>query len=240
MPSTRLLAAALAAMVLLAGCSAVPGGGSSSPDTTEASGPHELVFYSHTDGAPYNGTLTVTRDGDVVETVSLSGDGTGTFVEVATFETGGEYSVTVNTSLPDPGGETMDETFTVDGAPGNTTAVTMDYQDPRVTTYRSGGDDPGALVLDKRIPEHTEYTMRVAYEGDTVVDTTVDAEEASPFEVAALRGAGVYRVEVQGVEGGWTNRTLVVTDSGSTVGVHAGLPPRVAVYGPDEDVPDFP
>ncbi|WP_336035654.1 hypothetical protein [Halobacterium yunchengense] len=240
MPSKRLLAAALAAMVLFAGCSALPGGGSSPRDTTEASGTHDLAFYSHTGGAPYNGTLTVSRDGDVVEDVQLSGDGTGTYVDVASFDESGEYTVTVNTSLPDPGGETMHESFTVDGALGNDTVVTMNYQDPSVTTYRAGDDASGALVLDKRIPEPVEYSFRVTHEGERVVDTTVAREDTAPFEVTDLEGAGVYRVEVQGIEGDWTNRTLVLTDAGAKLGVHGGSPPDVVVYGPDENVPNDP
>jgi hypothetical protein len=242
MPSRR-LAVVLAAVVLLSGCSMLPGGGGDGGDSpTEQPGPdhHELAFYSHTDGAPYNGTLTVRKGGEVVHEESLEGDGNGTHLDVATFDEPGPYTVVVNTSLPEAGGGTMHEELTVNGTLGNATAITMDYQDPKATTYSLGGDGDVALYLDTRIPEHVEYPMRVAYEGDVVVDTTAEADSTQPFEVASLGGPGVYRVEVQGVNENWSNETVVVTEHGAKIAAHGEAPPELAVYGPDEDVPDDP
>ena len=240
MPSKR-LAVVLVAMVLLSGCSMLPGGGGGD-GAAQPDGPdyHELAFYSHTNGAPYNGTLAVTRDGETVHETTLEGDGTGTFLNVTRFDEPGPYTIVVNTSLPEAGGGTMHEELTVNGTLGNATAVTMDYQDTRATSYRIGGDADGALYLDKRHSEPVPYPIRVAYEGETVVDTTVEEEGAQPFEVAALRGPGVYRVEARGLNEEWTNETVVVTESGAKIAVHGVTPPELVVYGPDERVADDP
>lgn len=238
MPSKR-LAVALAAVVLLSGCSMLPGGGDAPAEQT---GPdyHELAFYSHTDGAPYDGTLTVTRDGETVNELTLDGDGNGTYLNVTTFDEPGSYTVVVNTSLPETGGGTMHEEFTVNGSSGNATVLTMNYQGARATSYSLGGEADGALYLDKRIPEAVEYPIRVAYQGESVVDTTVADDATNPFEVSALRGPGVYRVEVRGINDEWTNETVVVTESGAKVAVHGSTPPEIRLYGPDERVPDDP
>lgn len=241
MPSKQVLAAALAAMVLLSGCSTLTGGaGGDDPATDDAPAHHELRFYSNTDGVAYNGTLSVRKDGETVHETSLDGDGNGTYVNVTTLDESGPYTVVVNTSLPDPGDATMHEEHTIDAAPGNATVVTMDFQGARTTSYSLAGDDDGALYLDKRIPEPVDYPIRVSYRGESVVHTTVSDEATSPFEVAALRGAGVYRVRVKGVNHEWTNQTIVVTESGANVAIHSDAPPEIAVYGPDESVPDDP
>jgi hypothetical protein len=200
-------------MVLLSGCSMLPGGGGGdAPAERTSPNYHELAFYSHTDGAPYDGTLTVTKDGEPVHETTLDGDGNGTYLNVTRFDEPGPYTVVVDTSLPEAGGGTMHEEFTVNGTLGNATVVTMDYQTAEVTSYALGGDVDGALYLDKRHTDPVPYPIRVGFEGETIVDTTVEEEGATPFEVAALRGPGVYRVEAQGLNERWTNETIVVTD----------------------------
>jgi hypothetical protein len=241
MPSRQLLAAALAALVLLSGCSMLPGGGDGdAPAAEDGPNHHVLEFYSHTNGAAYNGTLSVRQDGDTIHQTPLDSDGSGTYLNVTTLNESGPYTVVVNTTLPDPGGETMHEEHTIDGTPGNATVVTMDYQGARTTPYRLGESEQATLHLDKQIPEAVEYPIRVTYRGETIVDRTVADEATDPFEVATLRGTGLYRVEVQGVNDNWTNETVVVTEPGAKIAIHGGAPPELAVYGPDERVPDDP
>jgi hypothetical protein len=241
MPSRQTLAVALAALVLLSGCSMLPGGGGGAAPAAE-DGPdhHVLEFYSHTNGAAYNGTLSVRQDGETVHRTRLDSDGTGTYLNVTTLNESGPYTVVVNTTLPDPGGETMHEEHTIDGTSGNATVVAMDYQGAQTTPYPLGGDDDATLHLDKQIPEAVEYPIRVTHRGETLVDTTVAEETTDPFEVASLRGTGLYRIEVQGVNDNWTNETVVLTESGAKIAIHGGAPPELAVYGPDERVPDDP
>lgn len=237
MPSNRALAVGLAALVLVSGCSMLPGGADGSA-SNDGPGHHELAFYSNTGDAPYNGTLTVLRDGDTVHETPLGGDGTGTYLNVTTFEEAGPYTVVVNTSLPETGSGTMREEFTVDGALGNATVLTMDYQGVQRTNLSLPRGDAGALYFDKRLPEPIEYPVRVTYQGETVLDTTVSATGREPFELADLRGVGVYHVEVRGMNEHWTNRTVVVADASAEIAIHQGTPPEVVVYGPDERVPD--
>lgn len=241
MPSKQLLAAALAAMVLLSGCSMLTGGaGGDDPTSDDGPNHHELRFYSHTDGVAYNGTISVQQDGETVHETRLDGDGTGTYVDVATLNESGPYTVVLNTSLPETGGGTMYEEHTVDGSVGNATVVTMDFQGARTMSYSLGGDEDATLQLDKQIPEAVEYPIQITHQGESVVDTTVAEETTDPFEVATLGGPGVYRVEVQGVNENWTNETLVVAEYGTKLAIHGGAPPEIAVYGPDEGVPDDP
>lgn len=239
MPSNRLLAVALAAMVLLSGCSMLPGGGGGD-DAAEADGPdyHEVAFYSNTDGASYNGTLSVLRDGDPVHETPIEGNGDGTYLNVTTLEESGPYTVVVNTSLPETGGGTMHEEFDVDGTLGNATVVTMNYQGADATTMTLPRSDVGSLYLDKRIPEPVESQVRVTHQGETLVDDTFEVDGNSPTEVADLDETGVYRVEAMGLSHEWTNQTVVVTTSGAKVAVHKGTPPTIEVYGSGENVPD--
>jgi hypothetical protein len=241
MPSRQLLAAALAAMVLLSGCSMLTGGtGGDDPVQDDGPNHHELRFYSNTDGVAYNGTLSVRQDGETIHQTSLDGDGNGTFVNVTTLNEPGPYTVVVNTSLPDPGDETMHEEHTIDGDLGNATVVWMDFQGARTASYSLSGDDDGGLYLDKRIPEPVEYQIQVSYRGESIVDQTVADEATNPFEVAALRGPGVYRVRVKALDHDWVNKTVVVTESGAKIGLHGGVPVEIEVYGPDQEVPDDP
>lgn len=239
MPSNRLLAVALAVLVLLSGCSMLPGGGSGD-DPAQADGPdyHELTFYSNTDGASYNGTLSVTRDGETVHETPLEGDGDGTYLNVTTFDEAGPYTVVVNTSLPETGGGTMHEELAVDGSLGNATVVTMNYQGADATTMSLPRTDAGSLYLDKRIPEPAGSQVRVTHQGETLVDDTFEVDGNSPTEIADLDETGVYQVEATGLNNEWTNQTVVVTESGAKVAVHRGTPPTIAVYASDESVPN--
>lgn len=240
MPSRQILAAALAAMVLLSGCSMFTGGGGGD-DPVSDDGPnhHELRFYSNTDGVAYNGTFSVRKDGETVHQTRLGGDGNGTYVNVTTLNESGPYTVVVNTSLPESGGGTMHEEHTIDGTLGNATIVWMNFQGARTASYSLAGDD-GALYLDKQIPEPVEYQIQVSYRGESIVNRTVEDEAVEPFEVAALRGPGVYRVRVKALDHDWVNRTVIVTESGAKIGLHGGSPVEIEVYGPDQQVPDDP
>lgn len=241
MPSRQMLAVALAAMMLLSGCSAFTGGGGGD-DPVQDDGPnhHELHFYSNTDGFAYNGTLSVRQDGETIHQTSLDSDGNGTYINVTTLNESGPYTVVVNTSLPDPGDETMHEEYTIDGDLGNATIVRMDFQGARTATYPLAEGDAVTLHLDKQIPEPVEYQIHVSYRGETVVDRTVADDAVKPFEVGTLRGPGVYRVRVKALDHDWVNQTVIVTQSGAKIGVHGGLPVEIEVYGPDEEVPDDP
>lgn len=237
MPSSKLPAVAVAVLVVLAGCSMLPGGGGGGddPGTTDSPGYHELAFYSHTDGAAYNGTLTVRQEGEPVHEVDIGDDGDG-FYTNATFDESGPYTVVVNTSLPETGGGTMHEEISVAGDPGNATVLTMNYQGVRETRYAMEGDADGALYLHEPLPEAVEIPVRVTHDGETVLDREVEIDSDEPVEVTDLRGPGVYRVETIGHGHEWTNETIVVTQSGAKIAIYSRQTAEIVVYGPDERV----
>jgi hypothetical protein len=241
MPSSKLPAVALAVLVVLAGCSMLPGGGGGGddPGTTDGPGYHELSFYSHTDGAAYNGTLTVRKDGETVYEVDVGDPGDGFFAN-ATFDEPGPYTVVVNTSLPETGGGTMHEELSVAGDLGNATVLTMNYQGVRETRYAMRGDADGALYLQDRLPEPVEIPVRVTHDGETVIDRVAEIDSDDAVEVTDLRGPGVYRVEAKGHNNEWTNETVVVTRSGAKIAVYSRLSAEIVVFGPDEQVPAEP
>jgi len=241
MPSSKLPAVALAVLVVLAGCSMLPGGGGGGddPGTTDGPGYHELSFYSHTDGAAYNGTLTVRKDGETVYEVDVGDAGDGFFAN-ATFEEPGPYTVVVNTSLPETGGGTMHEELSVAGDLGNATVLTMNYQGVRETRYAMRGDADGALYLQDRLPEPVEIPVRVAHDGETVIDRVAEIDSDDAVEVTGLRGPGVYRVEAKGHNNEWTNETIVVTRPGAKIAIYSRLSAEIVVIGPDEQVPAEP
>lgn len=241
MPSSKLLAVAVAVFVVLAGCSMLPGGGGGGDDPGTTSGPgyHELAFYSHTDGASYNGTLTVRQDGQMVHEVDIGDDGDGFYAD-ATFDEPGPYTVVVNTSLPETGGGTMHEEISVAGDPGNATVLTMNYQGVRETRYAMRGDADGALYLQDELPEPVEIPVRVTHDGETVIDGVAEIDSDEPIEVTDLRGPGVYRVEARGHNHEWTNETIVVTRPGAKIAIYSRLSAEIVVFGPDEQVPAEP
>lgn len=244
MPSRRLLAAALAAVVLLAGCAAVPGfGGGSDGNGDAPDGPtaHGIAFESATGGVPFEGTVAVGKDGETLVSRNVSSDGDGTFVDVATLNQSGPFTVTVNTTIPGVGGGTMSERLTVPGALGCETVVDLSYTRIRARTVSL----PRQTVetdLQFRKPRPVEirgedtYGVVVQYQGETIVDAAFDEDSTGPVTVGALDRTGFYRIRFRSGDE-WSNRTVVVRDPGTRVMLEISRGPQISVYGPDEPIP---
>lgn len=213
MPSTRLLAVALAAMVLVSGCSMLPGGGSAEPDAPDH---HGLSFTSHTDGEAFDATVTVETDETVLYEDDLSSDGNGTYANLTTLSEPGPYTVTVNTTVSGASGNRSDRTQ-VTAPLGNETVVEVTSLGIHFETLelpRQEMTEP--LRFQKNIPMPIESTVLVSYQGESVVSRTIAANGTEPVELADLPETGVYRVAVSGPDGErWTNETVVVEDPGA-------------------------
>jgi hypothetical protein len=213
MPSNRLLAVALAAMVLLSGCSMLPGGGDAAPDAPDH---HGLSFTSHTGGEAFNATVTVEQDGSVLFEDELSSDGDGTFANLTTLTEPGPYTVTVNTTVSGASGNRSDRTQ-VTAPLGNETVVEVTDLGIYFETLelpRRAMDEP--LRFQKNIPMPIESTVVVSYQGEELVSRSVAPNSTEPVELADLPETGVYWVAVSGPDGEtWTNETVVIDDPGA-------------------------
>lgn len=215
MPSSKPLAAALVVLVVLAGCSALPGGGDGEQTTVEDVDHDELVFISHTDGDPFEADVTVEQGGETVFETTLDADGNGTYRNLTTIRGTESYTVTVNTTIPDASGNRTEQ-FTVEEPTGNATAIRAQrlgiyhssYELPRrtlehplgATSYAMSGDDGHDL------------DVRVWYRGEQVASTTESITGDDLTRVVDLDRTGAYLVEVRGARGEWQTYPLVVTD----------------------------
>ncbi|WP_232703393.1 hypothetical protein [Halobacterium wangiae] len=223
MPSRR-LAAVLAAMVLLSGCSMLPGGGGEQTTTLDSPDRHELVFASETGGHEYEATVTVERDGEQLLSETVASDGDGLYAELATFDEPGPYTVTVDTTLPDAGGENERVQFETDGDLGNATAVHLDYQDvehatfelPRRDLEHELGVQSDHTSIDG--PQPTEVHFRVEHRGEQVATETTTVQGSELTRSVDLAETGVYNVAVR-IDDTWANDTVVVTTPAQHVAV---------------------
>lgn len=243
MPSRRTLAAAVAALVLLSGCSAVPGlGGGSGDAADDPEGPthHGFTFVSDTDGAAFDATIAVRKDGETLLEESVSADGSGTYVNLSSVEATGPYTVTVNTTLPAPGGDNRSRQVELDADLGNETVVDVTYTRIRFRSFRLPRQEMEApLQFRKRLEFPIESTVVVKHHGEVVYSDTVARNGTGPFELAELPETGVYRVAVSGSHGErWTNDTVILREPGAKLFAELdGDEPRIRVYGPGESPP---
>jgi hypothetical protein len=237
--SSRRLAVALAAIVLLSGCSMLPGGGGGGDSTSDGPAHHEFAFASNTGGVAFEATVTVEKDGSVLHEQTVAGDGNGTFVNLTALEEPGPYTVTVNTTIPAAGGEEMSKQRRVNGTLGSETVVDVTYRRiafETVSLPRQELAEP--LYLQKLSERPTPKRVVVEYEGERIAAETVERDGHGPFEVADLRETGVYQVSMAGGDGEWTNRTVVLTHPEQKLlvdfvdGDHS-----VDVYAPDAPLP---
>jgi len=227
MPS-RLSAVALIGVVLLAGCSTVPGVGEER--TPEPVDYHELVFASFADGEPFEANVTVTKDGERVYQRDISADGDGTYLNLTTFGGPGPYTVHVNTTISELGGGTEQDTFEIAGRSGNATVVHVDVlgvEHDRIAVPRRS--------LERSVSVHQDYMdgvteksldvdVRLRYRGEQVAERSVTQKPDETLEVD-LERAGLYRVDVRG-KAGWT-RKLVVVGEGQHVQVNINTDGKV-------------
>lgn len=240
MPSRR-LAIALAAMLLLSGCSMLPGGGGGNDSGTIPAGPeyHALSFTAETGGTPFEGTVTVEKNGSVVHEQSVSGDGNGTFANLTTFDEPGPYVVTVNTTIPAASGNRSDR-FRVDGALGNETVIDLAYLAIESHSVRLPRQEMTEPVYVERTTELPVYTsIVIEHRGETVYAGGVP-EGTGALELTTLPETGVYRVGVTGLNGErWTNDTVVVRDPASKLFLQpdGSDGADIEIYPPEMDLP---
>jgi len=237
MPSNRLLAIALAAMVLCSGCAALPGGGGGN-DAPDGPDHHGFTFVADTNGEPFEATVTVEKDGEQLLERSVSGDGTGTYVNLSSVEAAGPYTMTVNTTIPAAGGGTRSERVELNGSLGTETVVDVSALAIEVKSFelpRREMAEP--LQFRKNIPLPVEAQVVVTHEGETVFAESVERNGTGPFELADLPDTGVYRVAVGSGDGErWENDTVVLRDPNSKLFAEMdGDTPVIEVYGPDEE-----
>lgn len=213
MPSTRLLAAALAAMVLVSGCGMLPGGGGDTD--TEQTGPdyHGVSLTGYNGGDPFEATVTVESDGEVLYEGNVSTDGDELFENLTTVEASGPLTITVNTTVSGASGNRSDR-IQVEDPMGNETVIEVRSLGIYFETLglpREEMREP--MYFQKDISMPIESTIVVSYEGEPVVSRTVSPDGTDPIEVADLPETGVYRVAVSGPhEEEWTNETVIVSN----------------------------
>jgi hypothetical protein len=243
MPSSRTLAVALAALVLLAGCSAIPG----VDDSNERESPrpdapdhHGFAVTTDTGGTAVDVAVTVTKDGEEIVAREFSSDGDGRFLRLGTVNESGPYTVTVNTTLPASGGGNMSEQTTVNGTLGNETIVDVTYTDvefPSIRLPRQELSQPLNYRKARVGKPVGSNRILVEYQGETIVSKTLRKEAKGPFDIASLSKTGLYRVSARSAGGRWTNETVVVRDPDARLFVEMEVFPNVRVYGPDEQLP---
>ncbi|MFC3477813.1 hypothetical protein [Halobacterium litoreum] len=240
MPSKRLLAVALAAMVLFAGCSALPSGGGGGDADPEAPDYHGFTFVSDTGGNAYEATVTVEKDGERLLERSVSGDGDGTYVNLSSVEEAGPYTMTVNTTIPAAGGGNMSEQVELNGSLGNETVIDVSYLAIEVKSFalpRQEMEEP--LYFQKNIDLPIEAQVVVTHDGETVYSEDVHRNGTGPFELAELPETGVYQVSVGDSDGeNWENDTVILRDPQSKLFTKLdGDTPVIEVYPPEMPPP---
>jgi hypothetical protein len=242
MPSTRSVSVAVVGLVVLAGCSALPGVGGGGSDAPAAPDRHDVLLVSDTDDVPYNGTITVEKDGEVLASERISPDGSGTYANLTSLTEPGPYTVTVNTSIPAAGGDTLRRQFEVSDPLGTASVIDVTFLDASLSTFplpQQALDQP--VYYEKgRFP--LETTITVTHEGETVYADTSSLDGEGPFELTTLPETGAYRVTVDcdrcGRNGRRTAETVVLTDPASKLVVRIdGIAPVVEVLPPDEPAP---
>lgn len=223
MPS-HVTALALAALIVLAGCAALPGGEQTDTATATPVEHHELVLSSII--VPYEATVTVTDDGETVLAETVSGDASDAYATIGTLEDPGPYTVTVNTSIERYDG-TLSDRFRIDADPGTATAIRMNHRGIRADTFdlpRHNATYPlGAYSSYVNVggSEELDLDVRVWYQGERIATTTTAVSRDELTRVVPLEDSGVYRVSAR-TAGDWTNATVVLDDPETYIVVEIG------------------
>ena len=228
MPS-KTTALAVAAVVLLSGCSMLDGGDPATTSPPDPVNSHPLVYGSDTGGHAYEATVTVTKDGKTVYETDIASNGTGVYRNLTRFEEPGPYTVTVNTTLPAVGGGNMSERFVVAGRTSEATAVSVGYQGIAHASFslpRRTVDEP--VKVTGTGPGRSVGRLVVEHRGQRVVETAPTLAGNEPYYVANLERTGLYRVSVLS-EGEWERRTVVLADPSQQVHVILGYQQSPAI-----------
>lgn len=225
MPS-RALGIALALLVVLSGCSMVPGGGGDASTATPTRTPpdhHELVLAASV--APYDATITVTRDGETVYEGTVSDDA-GHYRNLTALADGGPYTVTVNATLG-PHGSNRSTRTTIDGDVGNATVIRAGYRGISTETFalprRPMQYELGAYsqYMNPGGSARVDLEVWVRYRGEPIGNASVELERDVLTRVLDLERTGVYHVSAR-TEEGWTNRTVLVASTDRFIEVSIG------------------
>lgn len=240
MPSTR-VAVALAVLVVLSGCSMLPGvGGGGDDPAADRPAYHEFTFAGDTSGTEYEATVTISKDGETLHEATVESDGGGTFENLTTLDESGPYTLTVNTTIPASGGGTKSKRVRVDGDLGNQTVVDLTYHGVDVETAtlpREEMETP--LYMQTLSDDSAPKTVIVEYRGEHVFSTTTDSEADGPIEIGDLERTGVYHVSLGNEDGQWSNQTVLVTHpEQKVIAEFRGSERTVGVYPPDMPLPN--
>lgn len=233
MPSSKPLAAALVALLVLTGCSALPGAGNSGGGTTTTVEPvdhDELVFVSHTDGDSFEAEVTVERGGETIFETTIDADGDGTYRNLTTIRGDEPYEVTVNTTIRGASGNRTEQ-FTVDDPTGNATVVRAKslgiYHESFALPRRSLEHPLGAYSYAMPGDDPTDLDVRVWYRGERVATATESVPGDELTRVVDLERTGAYLVEVRGADGDWQSQPLVVHEPGQHIRVELRTDGRI-------------
>jgi len=244
MPSSQSLAVALAVLLLLAGCSAIPGvdDGSNERESPQPDAPdhHSFAVATDTGGAAFHATVTVTKDGESLASWEFSSEGNRRFLSLGTVNESGPYTVTVNTTIPAAGDGNMSRQTSMNGTLGNETIIDVTYTDiafPSIRLPRQELSEP--LKYRKASSAKTKNNKRilVEYQGAPIISKTFNKKGRGPFDLASLSKTGYYRVSVQSPGGRWTNETVIIRDPDARLFVEMSVVPEIRVYGPNEQLP---
>ncbi|MFB6268777.1 MAG: hypothetical protein ABEH83_02455 [Halobacterium sp.] len=225
MPSSKPLAVALVAVVVLAGCSALPGGGGGDQTTAPEPPAHaELVFASHTAGDAFQADITVERGGETVFETTVDASGNGTYRDLTTIDGNGSYTVTVNTTIPGASGNRTEQ-FTVDDPGGKAVAVRAGplgiYHEAFALPRRSV--DHSLAAYHNAFPDDyaagSNVTVRLWYRGERVGTATQSIPGSELVDLVELDETGVYRVTARGTGNKWHTELVVVPDADSRIKV---------------------
>jgi hypothetical protein len=214
---------AVVVMLLLAGCSMLPGSDDAASDQTDATAPstHDLVFTSDVDS--FAATVTVTKDGEQVYKTNVSG-GDGAYEVLTTFDEAGPYTLTVDTNVS-VGGDNMSEQMQIPAESGNATVVELNFASVSTTPItlprQELSESLGAYNRDA-FTDSRDLEVRVEYRGErvtTVSETVPSTDEV--HRVVALNRTGVYNVSAR-LEDEWYQQTVVVTDPEEFIVVRIG------------------
>lgn len=198
MPSTHTNAVLVALLVVLAGCSALPGGGGSNPQSGPAE--HHLAVLSTSTHA-FNATVTVTDpSGETVLERDFSFEANQPrYVNLTTLNQSGNYTVHVQTDLPAVGGGDMGANATVSVDPGpETTVVHTDFEDIDFVTGTARSNDIDVPVRYGWVFPRSGEISYTVYRGSTaIIDETIVAtgSQDNLKQAGSISKTGVYWVE---------------------------------------------
>jgi hypothetical protein len=237
MPSKQ-SALAVATLVVLAGCSAVPfvGGddGSAQPSVGEPPEHHEVALASHTNGYDFDATVTISKDGEQRYRTTIESDGNGTYRNLTTLSEPGPYTVTVNTTIPEGDGY-RNATYQVDGSLGNATVLSVTFggiyqhslELPRHYLTHDGALGAYSGYVDDEGPNYMDLDVKVWYRGSMVADTTQTVEHDALTRLVDIDRTGAYRIAVRTEGGEWTTKTVVVSSPEQVVEVNVAIDGRI-------------